>query len=385
MHIGLITTSNELIDRITKLVAETRGAITVATNPNRAQEMLQSRDYAVRIIDRQSTAIPWTTGSCGECPIVNSLMAEDDLALVLEPGCYGINGRTARYRRDDIERLVGDVGAILARHAAEQSIEKELVGDTPMIQLVREMIQQIAPYGDISVMVLGETGTGKELVAKAIHRLSAPVAPFVAINCAAVPESLFESELFGHEAGAYTGARTGRPGLLEAAARGTMFLDEVGDMPMSLQGKLLRVLETRTFRRLGSNRDIPMEARIVCATNRNLETNLRPDLHYRLAGFTISIPPLRERIGDIGVLARTFLSQFTQRHDRGAKRLTDAAIETLRTHDWPGNARELRAVVERAAILSRGVVVESSDVVAALSRARRPRSSVPPPDSDGRR
>jgi DNA-binding NtrC family response regulator len=262
-----------------------------------------------------------------------------------------------------------------------------ILGETPAIQRVREQVRRVSAYDHVAVMVVGETGTGKELVAQEIHRLGAPErSPFVAINCAAIPESLFESELFGHESGAYTGARAMRRGLIEDAADGTLFLDEVGEMPMPLQAKLLRALETRTFRRVGSNAIVPVRARIVSATNR-LGSSLRADLLYRLAGFTIALPPLRERAEDVPLLATAFLGAFAERHENSALALEPAALERLAREAWPGNARELRSLVERLAIVAPEPLIRAGDVELALASAfRQPVASVrPAPAKEARR
>lgn len=265
-----------------------------------------------------------------------------------------------------------------------------ILGVTTEVLKVREQLRRVAEYPDVSVLILGETGTGKELVASAIHELTHRFdgPSMVGINCAALPESLVESELFGHEAGSFTGAKSARQGLFEVAQSGTVFLDEIGEMPGALQTKLLRVLEMRWFRRVGSNRDIPLEARIVSATNRSVRSlrrsSLRPDLFYRLAGFAIELPPLRERKDDVPILATHFLDQFAHRYQRGPMRIASAAIDVLRAHRWPGNVRELRGVIEHGAILCRDDLVTSCDVRDALEA--RPSecmtSSLPPrPDA----
>lgn len=248
---------------------------------------------------------------------------------------------------------------------------------------MREQVRAVAPYRDVPVLILGETGTGKELVAEAVHRVSDGAnRPFIALNCAAIPEHLLESELFGHEAGAYTGARGARVGLLEAAGNGTVFFDEIGEMPLPIQAKLLRVLETRTFRRLGSNRDIKLHARVVSATNRKLsgksDGHLRPDLLYRLAGFTISLPSLRERSSDIAELAESFLRSFGDRHARRQLRFSEPALALLMRHRWHGNVRELRAVVEHVAILAVGAEATESETSQARAASRRTRRRIPP-------
>ncbi len=243
-----------------------------------------------------------------------------------------------------------------------------ILGRSPAIRAIREQIRTVARYRDVSVLITGETGTGKELVAQAIHTASARDAPFVPINCAALPEQLFESELFGHEPGAFTGGAAARPGLFEVASSGTLFLDEIGELPPSLQPKLLRALESRTFRRIGSSRDLPFRARVVSATNRSLSgasAALRSDLYYRLAGFTIAIPALREDMSDIDLIAQHFLREFSTRYGLDLD-FSPHALSALHTHDWPGNVRELRAVVEQAAVLAPGDRVGVAEVTMAF-------------------
>ncbi|HWA77282.1 MAG TPA: sigma-54 dependent transcriptional regulator [Polyangiaceae bacterium] len=255
-----------------------------------------------------------------------------------------------------------------------------VLGETPAIRALREQIRTVARYKDLTVMITGETGTGKELVAQAIHALGAARGPFVPINCSAIPETLFESELFGHEAGAFTGARAPHAGLFEVAGNGTLMLDELGEMPSSLQPKLLRAIETRSFRRVGGSRDIPLRARIISATHRRMlgkDSLVRSDLYYRLAGFTIATPALRNRPADIDLLARHFLDGFCQ-HYGVELRFSDRALEALHAHHWPGNVRELRAVVEQAAVLARDGRVGVAEVVAGV----RDRQAFEPDDEE---
>ncbi|HET9932476.1 MAG TPA: sigma-54 dependent transcriptional regulator [Polyangiaceae bacterium] len=262
--------------------------------------------------------------------------------------------------------------------AAREDAASAVMGETPSIRAVREQIRTVARFKDLPVMITGETGTGKELVAKAIHELSEGPGPFVPINCSAIPEALLESELFGHEAGSFTGARGAHTGLFEAAGTGTLMLDELGEMPASLQPKLLRAIESRSFRRIGGSRDIPLRARIVSATHRRIigkDSMLRSDLYYRLAGFTIATPALRQRVEDIDLLARHFLSRFCA-HYRVELTISARALEALHTYHWPGNVRELRAVVEQAAVLARDGRVGVAEIVAGL----RDRQELAPED-----
>jgi len=255
---------------------------------------------------------------------------------------------------------------------AEESLLR-LVGASDKARELRDQVRRVAQFRDVPVLIQGPTGTGKELVAQAVHALTCPDEPFVSVNCAAVPEQLFESELFGHEAGAFTNARTARVGLLEEAGRGTLFLDEIGEMPLALQAKLLRVLEIRQFRRVGGTRTRVFGARVVSATNRALTSSLggtmRADLFFRLAGYAIRTPTLAERSTDIPDLARHFLVEFGKRHQVGKVTLGADALECLVQYPWPGNIRELRAVVENATIVAQHGLIERSDIELAL-RAR---------------
>jgi formate hydrogenlyase transcriptional activator len=251
----------------------------------------------------------------------------------------------------------------------EQEIRSELkfdqiVGDSAALRQVLELVETVAP-NDSTVLLLGETGTGKELIARAIHDHSRRKdRTFVKLNCAAIPTGLLESELFGHEKGAFTGAISQRIGRLELADHGTLFLDEVGDVPLEIQPKLLRALQEREFERLGSIRTKKVDVRLVAATNRDLEKMItdrefRSDLYYRLNVFPIRIPPLRERREDIPVLARYFTQNFAQQMQKPIETIPAATIKALTEWDWPGNVRELANFIERAVILTRGKSLEA--------------------------
>ena len=229
---------------------------------------------------------------------------------------------------------------------------------------------------DVSVLVTGETGTGKELLARAIHHLSGRNSgPLVAFSCANLPETLVEDELFGHEKGAFTGAIMNRCGRLEAADHGTLFLDEIGDLGLGLQPKLLRVLQERRFERLGGNKTINVDLRLVCATNRNLgemvqQGKFRDDLYYRLNVVQLHLPPLRERRDDIPVLAQQFLVKAAQQFQKKTRSLSPSAIQALEEYNWPGNVRELENVVQRGVALSDGFTVDVGHLPSALRSER---------------
>jgi formate hydrogenlyase transcriptional activator len=234
-----------------------------------------------------------------------------------------------------------------------------IVGNSAALRHVLGMVRVVAPT-DATVLINGETGTGKELIAEAIHRCSdRSKGPFVKVNCAAIPAGLLESELFGHERGAYTGAFARSIGRFERANRGTLFLDEIGDLPLELQPKLLRVIQERQFERLGGATTIHTDVRVICATNRNLgemvdEREFRADLFYRLSVFPIELPPLRDRPDDVLLLAKYFIDRYATKAGKIIRNIERKTVEWLQAYDWPGNIRELQNVVERAVILCDG-------------------------------
>src|ERR1700722_5053223 len=242
-----------------------------------------------------------------------------------------------------------------------------IVGEHPSMQEASQMVQRVAAT-DATVLLLGESGTGKELFARAVHHLSPRRdQPFVALNCAAIPEGLVENELFGHERGAYTGAGSRKIGKMELASRGTLFLDEIGELPLAVQGKLLRVLEERQFERVGGTISIDVSLRIVVATNRDLHAAVadklfREDLYFRISAVPITVPPLRARGSDILLLAEHFLEKFRREFRKPALVLSQQAQEMLENYGWPGNVRELQNAIERAAILSKGPAIEPCDL-----------------------
>ena len=232
-----------------------------------------------------------------------------------------------------------------------------LVGSSPQMRAIYKLIERVAP-SNVSVLVTGESGTGKELVARSLHELSGRRhKPFVAVNCAAIPETLIESEIFGHEKGAFTGALERRAGCFELAEEGTLLLDEIGEMPAATQAKLLRVLEDRKLRRLGSKAETPVDVRVIAATNKDperavAEGELRGDLYYRLNVFAIQMPPLRDHLQDVGAIAERMVAEMNARHGCAISGIDPALLERLKTYTWPGNVRELRNTIERATIMA---------------------------------
>jgi DNA-binding NtrC family response regulator len=263
---------------------------------------------------------------------------------------------------------------------------ENIIGRSNALQQVLELVRKAA-RSDANILVLGESGTGKELIARAVRANSPRAAqPFVAVDCASLPENLLESELFGHEKGAFTGAIAAKQGLVETANRGTLFLDELGELPLGLQVKFLRALQERQIRRVGGTRSIDVDIRVVCATNRDLrelvkEGAFREDLYYRIAVIDIALPPLRERPGDVELLAMSFLAKFARRDMVAPRGFEPEAMAALETYSWPGNVRELQNVVERACALTEGEMITLADLPAHL-RTVAPAPSARPPAAD---
>ena len=278
---------------------------------------------------------------------------------------------------------IAEAGVPTKPRAARAFGFENIVGKSPALSEAIELALSVASSRRTTVMLIGETGTGKELFARGVHYAGLSESdPFVAINCAAIPENLLESELFGHERGAFTGAQTRKQGLLELAGAGTLFLDEVHHLPRQLQPKLLRALESRLVRRLGGLDEFSIECRIVAASSPLLEQvvatgEFREDLYYRLNVFSITLPPLRDRLEDVEMIARSFLNDETREY-QPPKRFSDDAIAALLVHRWPGNVRELKNVVERAAILSGDSAVVRAEHLMIQRRTVRP---VDPPET----
>lgn len=262
-----------------------------------------------------------------------------------------------------------------ARIAARNALSGEgLIGHAPAFRNVIEVASQAAP-SQVTILLQGESGTGKEVVARALHRLSERKGGFIAVNCAAIPENLLESELFGHERGAFTGAVARRDGRFHLAHGGTLLLDEIGDLPLPLQGKMLRVLQEGEVERVGGAGPEQVDVRVIAATNRDLaheveQGRFRQDLYYRLNVITIDLPPLRERGDDIPRLANHFMTRFSAANDKPVRRITAAAMEALTAWSWPGNVRELENVMERAVVLARGDEITPEDLPTAISTAQ---------------
>jgi PAS domain S-box-containing protein len=322
---------------------------------------------------------------------------------VCEPGCgflAGLNQApnspncTVRLHTDNgMERLVvmrtnqmfdaeghleGVVATIkdITEEAAPQ--KREVIAESSAMREVMNFVRRVAASEATTILLEGENGTGKDLIAKTLHYQSVRQAePFIAINCAAIPETLLESELFGYEKGAFTDARSQKRGIFELADKGTLFLDEVGEIPLMLQAKLLRVLEEQSFRRLGGLKDINLDLRVIAATNKNLreavkESAFRQDLYFRLNVIQISIPPLRERPEDVMPMVKFFIDHYNRKFRRSIEGLTEGARKLLMAHDWPGNVRELRNAIERAMILEEGALIGPASLPIAITRPDGP-------------
>jgi DNA-binding NtrC family response regulator len=340
--------------------------------------MFSSLDDASGAIRRERPDLVVLTGAMHETPARHlAALARDHeistLAL-LEPTDSGRTDRVERLGVTEVltkpvapDDLLATAQRLLTRRALQE--RTAIAGESKGVQEVLVRIEQMAPVSS-TVLILGESGTGKELVAKAIHDLSPRRGKaFIAVNCAALPETLLESELFGHEKGAFTGAAERRLGRFELADGGTIFLDEIGEIPFSVQVKLLRVLESRTFFRLGGTQPIRVDVRVIAATNRALREavqlgEFRDDLYYRLNVLNIYLPPLRERREDVPLLVRRFIREFARTHDREFRGITPEAMERLVNAPWPGNVRQLRNLIESMVVLAPGTEIRPSDIPA---------------------
>ena len=266
---------------------------------------------------------------------------------------------------------------------------ENIVGRSIALQQVLELVRK-ASRSDANILILGESGTGKELIARAIHANSPRATqPFVPVDCASLPENLLESELFGHEKGAFTGAVAAKQGLMETADRGTLFLDELGELPLALQSKLLRALQERQIRHIGGTRQIDIDVRIVSATNRDLRAlvaagKFREDLYYRVNVIDIALPPLHERVGDIELLAASFLRKYGRSGQATVKGFEPETMIALETYSWPGNVRELQNVIERACALAEGEMITLAELPAHLRAPARQAAAAPPVDPAGK-
>jgi two-component system response regulator AtoC len=335
-----------------------------AGNIKDAKKTMASGSADVILLDVQlpdglgTTLLEETASTPGRPPII-MITANGDIDMAVEAmknGAHDFLQKPIKF--ESLEKAILRAGESVAMRRELQHLRQTqhgdfVLGDSPEMKLLLQQAERAAQTS-VSVLITGETGTGKEVLAKAIHRLgNRRDKPFIDINCAAIPSATIESELFGHEAGAFTGADKRKPGLMEIANDGILFLDEISSMPLDMQSKLLRALEERAFRRMGGTNTIKVDVQVVAASNRDLPTmikdgSFRDDLFYRLRVVTLDIPPLRERKGDIPELVGFFVRENNPRMGLNIQDLTPKAMDTLKAHDWPGNIRELRNVIERA-------------------------------------
>jgi two-component system response regulator PilR (NtrC family) len=324
--------------------------------------------------------------------LITAFATADSAVEAMKQGAYDY--LTKPFQVDEVQLIIRNAlekrrltteNMLLKREMASQSSFAQLVGQSEAMQKVFDVVKKVADSKS-NVLICGESGTGKELVARAIHYNSARSAmPFVAVNCSAVPETLLESELFGHMKGSFTGAISNKAGLFEVANGGTIFLDEIGDTTPTIQVKLLRVIQEREFRRVGSSQDIKVDVRIIAATNKDLEKavadgSFREDLYYRLDVIPIRLPPLRLRSGDIPLLVTHFLDRFSKESGKPAPILTPEAMHVLLGHEWRGNVRELENLIERVVAFSTSGSVSDADIRGWLHRSVSPQQQSVPTD-----
>jgi len=324
--------------------------------------------------------------------VITAFATSDSAVEAMKQGAYDY--LTKPFQVDEVQLIIRNAlekrrlsteNMLLKREMASQSSFAKIVGQSEAMQKVFDVVKKVADAKS-NILICGESGTGKELVARAIHYNSARSAmPFVAVNCSAVPETLLESELFGHVKGSFTGAISNKAGLFEVANGGTIFLDEIGDTTPTIQVKLLRVIQEREFRRVGGNQDMKVDVRVIAATNRDLEKavaegTFREDLYYRLDVIPIRLPPLRLRTGDIPLLVTHFLEKFSQEGSKPVPTLSQEAMHVLLEHEWRGNVRELENLIERVVAFSSGVSVTDADVRGWLHRSVTPQQPGLPTD-----
>ena len=375
-----------IADGLSAILSDEGYKVEVAADGQKALERLGSDAFGVVLADLK---MPKVDGLAllkelqdkqipTECIIITGQATVDSALQAMKLGAYDYIEKPLNAEK--LNRLKALIPKALEKFQVQQKNRElssrlenlthygELTGQSEAMRHVYQLIDAVAP-STASVLILGESGTGKELVARAMHSKSDRAkGPFFALNCAALPKDILENELFGHEKGAFTGSTNEKPGAFEMADGGTIFLDEVAEMPPDIQVKLLRAIETRQVRRLGGKKEITVDIRIVAATNKELQQaiadgELREDLYYRLAVVELFLPPLRERAGDLALLAEEFLQRFSGANGKKLVGFEDAAMEWILTYHWPGNVRELKNAVERAVIMSRGPRIGTEDIV----------------------
>jgi two-component system response regulator AtoC len=360
-----------------------------ASSAEEALDVLNSNSFDIVVMDVKMSgmsgieAIPFIKEIDAQVTIImmTGYDSTDVAAEALRRGAYDHFAKP--FELKDIETTIRR--ALTKRKVLCRDASNDIIGESTLIKDVKELIEMVAPL-DSTVLITGESGTGKELVADRIQSQSKRAeSPFVKINCAAIPENLLESELFGFEKGAFTGATIQRAGKFELAHNGTILLDEIGEMPLSIQAKLLRIVEQKQVDKLGGSRPVSVDTRIIASTNQDLidqisQKNFRQDLYYRLNVVSVHLPPLRQRIEDIPLLAQHFLGKIGLKMGISLEKITNGALDILLSYDWPGNVRELANMLERAVIFRKGSAIDASEIRMAFHNfASRPPSSVKAP------
>lgn len=366
----LIVEDDDLLRQVTAERLDREGyTVEAASNLAEARALLERQTPDLAILDIK---LPDGEGT----ELLKELTASGDTVCVMMSAHATVQSAVAALRAGAVDymekpfsfdRLSATIRGALERTRLQREVRElrertgvgeNVVGDSPAMKEVFELVRRVAPADNTTVLLEGETGTGKGMIARAIHHASARVdGPFINVTCSALAESVMESELFGHEKGAFTDARTMKRGLVELAEGGTLFLDEIGEIGLRLQGKLLQFIEEKRFRRVGGTKDLVVDARLVAATNRDLEEEVeagdfREDLYYRLRVFPIRLPPLRERASDIPALVKTFIDEFNRQFGKKITAVAPETMELLKNYRWPGNVRELRNLVERTVLLA---------------------------------
>jgi len=398
-RILLIDEDAESLERLDACLQRDSLSVTTSKSLHDALDKMADDDVDVVIVSMAMSEMGWFDFCCrahGVRPDVSVILIAEKGDVDAAAGAIRVGAFDYLVKPIDAEILERSVDRALARRrqtapikrlresdtgASEFTMSDRVIGSSASMRRVFAIVRRVAD-SDAAVLIHGETGTGKELIARSVHEHSRrQKGPFVAINCASIPANLLESELFGHERGAFTDAKQQRTGLFLQASGGTLFLDEIGELPIEVQPKLLRALQQRSVRPVGSNKEIAFDARVLTATNRVLEDEVyegrfREDLFYRINVVKIDVPPLRERGGDVLELARYFVAQHAKRHPQGAMELSLAALDKLRAYAWPGNVRELENCIDGAVALARGTRIEVDDLPEKVRSFRPDRFSV---------
>jgi DNA-binding NtrC family response regulator len=395
-HILIVDDERHTLDALSVILRRERHAVLTATSGKEALDHLQEQGVDIILSDvkmpeMDGLALLRQVKSEHPSIVVVMMSGHQDVVAAVEAMKEGAFDYLIKpFGKDDVLRTVQKALTLsallvenltLKRKVYDQFSRAQVIGSSPVWRKICEMVEQVAP-AKATVLITGESGTGKELIASLLHRLSPrSERPFITLNAAALPATLLEAELFGHEKGAFTGAQQRKPGRFELADGGTLFLDEIGDMPMEVQVKLLRVLQDGTFERLGGTRTLQVDVRVVAASNKDLTQEVeaqrfRLDLYYRLNVITLALPPLRERREDIPLLVAHFLRKYAEQNRKELTAVHQQTLQRLQAYDWPGNVRELENVIERAVVLAQGSTIGVAELPGHLQETE------PVPSSD---